>query len=173
MVYGIKYHILKYYVNGRERTARAYEDKGETMKGKKDFKFFEESLKEGVKFAQGKPAKVKVETLRVRLTGAVIKEARHVLKVSQPQFARLMGVSPETVKKWEQGKNPVPAAVGYWAEGLMVHPTTTKNLLYEMAGKYSASETIEKNFGILKDAKGSMTKALLAARKLEREREDR
>lgn len=99
---------------------------------------FKSSLREGLKFAKGKMAKVKVESLRVRLTGAVVKEARRVLKVSQPQFARLMAVSPETVKKWEQGKNPIPAAVGYWAEGLKTHPTTTKNLLFEMAGKYSA-----------------------------------
>lgn len=104
---------------------------------KKGFELFEESLKEGVKYAQGKHAKVKVESLRIRLTGAVIKDARHILKVSQPQFARLMAVSPETVKKWEQGKNPIPAAVGYWAEGLKTYPTTTKNLLFEMAGKYS------------------------------------
>ncbi len=102
-----------------------------------DPKHFGESLQEGLKFAQGKPAKVKVEDLRIRLTGAVIKDARQVLKVSQPQFARLMAVSPETVKKWEQGKNPIPAAVGYWAEGLKTHPAITKNLLFEMAGKYS------------------------------------
>jgi DNA-binding transcriptional regulator YiaG len=108
------------------------------VKNKKGFEFFKESLNEAVKFAKGKPAKVKVETLRIRLTGKDIKDARHILKVSQPQFARLMAVSPETVKKWEQGKNPIPAAVGYWAEGLKTHPTTTKNLLYEMAGKYSA-----------------------------------
>jgi len=107
-------------------------------KNKRGFEFFEESLREGQKFAQGKPAKVKVESLKVRLTGALIKDARQVLKVSQPQFARLMAVSPETVKKWEQGKNPIPAAVGYWAEGLITHPAATKNLLFEMAGKYSA-----------------------------------
>ncbi len=109
-------------------------------KNKKGFEFFEESLREGVKYAQGGQSKAKVETLRVRMTGLDIKEARKVLKVSQPQFARLMAVSPETVKKWEQDKNPIPAAVGYWAEGLKTHPTTTKNLLYEMAGKYSAGK---------------------------------
>lgn len=107
-------------------------------KSKKGFELFEESFREGVRYAQGKKAKVKVESLRVQLTGADIKAARQILKVSQPQFARLMAVSSETVKKWEQGKNPIPAAVGYWAEGLKTHPTVTKNLLFEMAGKYSA-----------------------------------
>ncbi len=110
------------------------------MKSKKktsELEEFKASFHEGLKYARGEKAKVKVESLRVRLTGADIKEARQILKVSQPQFANLMAVSPETVKKWEQGKNPIPAAVGYWAEGLKTHPNTTKNLLYEMAGKYS------------------------------------
>ena len=128
-------------------------------KNKKVSKLFKESLREGLKYAQGKPAKVKVETLYVRttgrrfpygigtaksrhspggfVTGADIKEARSILKVSQPQFAKIMAVSPETVKKWEQGKNPIPASVGYWAVGLITHPDTTKKLLYEMAGRYS------------------------------------
>lgn len=102
---------------------------------KKDLKDFEASLREGVKFARGEKANVKVEELLIRTTGSDIKEARHILKVSQPQFAKLMAVSPETVKKWEQGKNPIPAAVGYWAEGLKTHPSQTKRLLFEMAGK--------------------------------------
>jgi DNA-binding transcriptional regulator YiaG len=107
------------------------------MKKVKKMKFFRENLREAIKYAQGKPAKVKVETLYIRTTGKDIKEARSILKVSQPQFAKIMAVSPETVKKWEQGKNPIPASVGYWAEGLITHPDTTKKLLYEMAGKYS------------------------------------
>lgn len=106
-------------------------------KGTKNFALFDESLREAVKFAQGKPANVRVEELLVRTTGSDIKEARHILKVSQPQFARLMAVSPETVKKWEQGKNPIPAAVGYWAEGLKTRPETTKRLLLEMVGHFS------------------------------------
>jgi DNA-binding transcriptional regulator YiaG len=98
---------------------------------------FEASLSEGLKYAQGKKAKVKVENLLIRTTGQDIKDARTILKVSQPQFARIMAVSSETVKKWEQGKNPIPAAVGYWAEGLKTHPSQTKKLLYEMAGKHT------------------------------------
>jgi DNA-binding transcriptional regulator YiaG len=104
----------------------------------KALKAFEASLWEGLKYARGKKAKVRVEKLFIRMTGQDIKDARHILKVSQPQFARIMSVSPETVKKWEQGKNPIPAAVGYWAEGLKTHPDTTKRLLFEVAGKYSA-----------------------------------
>jgi hypothetical protein len=36
----------------------------------KDFKFFKESLREGLKYAQGKPAKVKVETLYIKTATA-------------------------------------------------------------------------------------------------------
>lgn len=95
---------------------------------------FTGSLAEAVKYARGRKARVRVETIRIRTTGEDIKVARNILHVSQPQFARLMLVSPETVKKWEQGRNPIPAAVGYWAEGLKTHPGTTKKLLFEMAG---------------------------------------
>ena len=106
-------------------------------KNHRDLNEFKSSLREGLKFARGEKAKVKVEELLVRTTGADIKEARLILNISQPQFARLMSVSPETVKKWEQGKNPIPAAVGYWAEGLKIHPAQTKRLLFELAGYFS------------------------------------
>jgi DNA-binding transcriptional regulator YiaG len=103
-------------------------------KNKKEFELFKESLGEAVKVAHGKPANVKVETLMVKIGAEDIKEARRILKVSQPQFAGLMMVSPETVKKWEQGKNPIPASVGYWAAGLKTRPNVTKKLLLELAG---------------------------------------
>jgi DNA-binding transcriptional regulator YiaG len=96
---------------------------------------FKAGLSEAVAYAQGRKARVKVETLHVRTTGEDIKEARQILNVSQPQFARLMVVSSETVKKWEQNKNPIPASVGYWVVGLKIHPETTKELLLEMAGR--------------------------------------
>ncbi len=41
-----------------------------------------------------------------------IRRIRSHLKVSQPVFARLLNVSPETIKAWEQGKRvPDGAAV--------------------------------------------------------------
>src|ERR1700758_807503 len=103
-----------------------------------DLAAFKSSLAEGVKYAQGRKANVKVETLYVRTTGQDVKEARAILKVSQPQFAQLMVVSAETVKKWEQNKNPIPAAVAYWVAGLKIRPTITKRLLFEMAAGFTA-----------------------------------
>ena len=102
-----------------------------TEKKNKEFEAFKASLHEGLKYAQGKKANVKVEAIRIRPLGEDIKEARQILNFSQTQFAHLMAVSLETVKKWEQGKNPIPAAVGYWAESLKTHPVPTKRLLLE------------------------------------------
>ena len=96
---------------------------------------FKASLDEAVKHARGRKARVKVEILNVRTTGEDVRRARQILNVSQPQFARLMVVSSETVKKWEQNKNPVPASVGYWVVGLKVRPGITKKLLFELAGR--------------------------------------
>jgi DNA-binding transcriptional regulator YiaG len=96
---------------------------------------FKASLDEAVKHARGRKARVKVEILNVRTTGEDVRQARQILNVSQPQFARLMVVSSETVKKWEQNKNPVPASVGYWVVGLKVRPGITKKLLFELAGR--------------------------------------
>jgi len=36
----------------------------------------------------------------------LVKSTRKVLGVSQPLFARFLGVSPKTVRSWEQGVNP-------------------------------------------------------------------
>lgn len=44
--------------------------------------------------------------------GKAIKRIRSQLKLSQPVFAKLLNVSPETIKAWEQGKRiPDGAAV--------------------------------------------------------------
>jgi len=98
-----------------------------------DLENFKKSLAEGVKYARGQKAHVRVETLHIRAMGSDVKDARQFLGLSQPQFARLMVVSSETVKKWEQNKNPIPAAIGYWLAGLKIRPKITKPLLLEMA----------------------------------------
>jgi DNA-binding transcriptional regulator YiaG len=98
-----------------------------------DLKTFKASLGEMVKFAQGKKAKVKVETLVINTNGHDVKEARKALHVSQTEFARLLQVSPESVKKWEQNVNPIPGAVSQWVHAALRHPKTVGNLLTEMA----------------------------------------
>jgi len=96
-------------------------------------KAFKASLAEGLKFAQGKKAKVKVETLMIRTGPQDIKDARKALHATQPQFARLLQVSPESVKKWEQGVNPIPGAVSRWIQAALLHPKTVGNILSEIS----------------------------------------
>lgn len=98
-----------------------------------NLKTFKASLGEMVKFAQGKKAKVKVETLVINTKGRNVKEARRALHVSQSQFARLLQVSTESVKKWEQDVNPIPGAVSQWVHATLRHPKIVANLLTEMA----------------------------------------
>ena len=104
-----------------------------TVNPASNIKAFKASLAEMVKFAQGKKAKVKVETLVINTKGHDVKEARKALHVSQTQFARLLQVSPESVKKWEQDVNPIPGAVSQWVRAALRHPKTVGNLLTEMA----------------------------------------
>ena len=106
--------------------------KGKTGDAERDFS--RGSLEEGYKFAQGKKAKVAVETLWVRTSSKDVKEARVALQVSQPQFAWLLQVSPEAVKKWEQGVNPVPGAVSQWVQVAIRHPKQVKAMLMEITG---------------------------------------
>lgn len=101
-------------------------------KASKDIGAFSDSLAEGLKFAQGKKANVKVEKIRIKTGAQDIKEARKILRVTQPQFARLFDYSPEAVKKWEQGVNPVPGGVSLWVQALRRDPGVTKQLLHKL-----------------------------------------
>lgn len=48
---------------------------------------------------------------------ALVKETRNVLGISQTLFARFLGVSPKTVRAWEQGANtPQPMACRFMDE---------------------------------------------------------
>ena len=51
-----------------------------------------------------------------------VKSIRSQLEVSQPVFAQLLNVSPETVRAWEQGKNPPSGPAARLLEVASVHP---------------------------------------------------
>ena len=58
---------------------------------------------------QGLIRMARVERKPVSEHAAQAKEARESLKLSQPEFAAFLGVSPQLVKAWEQGRrNPAP-----------------------------------------------------------------
>jgi putative transcriptional regulator len=98
-----------------------------------DLLAFKASLAEAVKYARGQKANVKVETIYIRTQPAEVKEARKVLKVTQPQFAKLLDVSPETVRKWEQGVNPIPGPASRWIAAALKRPKMVKSQLMELS----------------------------------------
>lgn len=51
-----------------------------------------------------------------------VKDLRYRLELSQPIFAQLMNVSPETVRAWEQGKNPPSGPAARLLELASEHP---------------------------------------------------
>jgi putative transcriptional regulator len=51
-----------------------------------------------------------------------VKNIRYRLEVSQPVFAQLLNVSPETVRAWEQGKNPPSGPAARLLELADSHP---------------------------------------------------
>jgi putative transcriptional regulator len=66
----------------------------------RDFERLLKSIKQGGEILRGerKPSRVfHVEPLN-------IKDIRKKLKVSQPEFARMIGVSAATLRNWEQGR---------------------------------------------------------------------
>ncbi len=77
-----------------------------TQDNYKDFLF--EAVEESVKHAKGKIS-LKEEILSLpeeppSFSKNTIKKIRENLHVSQPIFARLLGVSSATVRSWEQGE---------------------------------------------------------------------
>jgi putative transcriptional regulator len=95
-------------------------------------KEFEASLEEAGKFARGEKAKVKVSVIHLRPQARDVKEARKALKVTQPQFARLLDISTETVRKWEQGINPITGTASRWIAAALKRPKLVKSLLMEL-----------------------------------------
>lgn len=67
---------------------------------KKHFNELLESVREGADILQGriKPSR------KISLNDLNVKKIRKRLKLSQSQFARLMGISVGTLKNWEQGR---------------------------------------------------------------------
>ena len=58
----------------------------------------------------------------VHLTTRQIKEIRETLNVSQPVFAKLLNVSPSSIRQWEQGKRQPTGATRVLLELLKNSP---------------------------------------------------
>lgn len=67
---------------------------------KNHFNEFLESVKQGADILKGR----KKASRSFSLTDPDVKAIRKKLKLSQSQFAKLLGISPATLKNWEQGR---------------------------------------------------------------------
>jgi putative transcriptional regulator len=61
----------------------------------------------------------------------MVREVRESLQMSQAVFAQFLGVSPSTVRAWEQGQNPVPAIAGRFLDELIRNPEYWRGRLQE------------------------------------------
>ena len=64
----------------------------------------ERSLRQGIEFARGeRELRITIVPSGRSYTGEEVAAIRAKRKLSQPQFARLLAVSPRTLQSWEQG----------------------------------------------------------------------
>jgi putative transcriptional regulator len=81
-----------------------------------------ESLAKSLESGEDLPRRFTCRTLRLEIqTGkyspAMVKRTRAALCLSQSLFARFLGISPSTVRAWEQGtKSPQPIACRFMDE---------------------------------------------------------
>lgn len=90
---------------------------------------FTDALKKGEVAKRFTCRQIKLDLKPTPYSPELVKTTRKLLKVSQTLFARFLGISPNTVRSWEQGINtPSPMACrfmdeirrspGYWTERL-------------------------------------------------------
>jgi len=78
---------------------------------------FTEALEKGEVRKRLNCRQVKLNLKRTAYSPSLVKKTRETLGISQPLFARFLGVSPQTVKSWEQGVNePFPMACRFMDE---------------------------------------------------------
>lgn len=90
---------------------------------------FTDALKKGEVFKHFTCRQIQLDLQPTLYSAELVKKTRELLKVSQALFARFLGVSPKTVRSWEQGIN-TPSAMAcrfmdeirrspdYWMERL-------------------------------------------------------
>ena len=78
---------------------------------------FTQALEKGEVLARFTCRHVQLQLEPATYTPKLVKETRNILRVSQLLFARFLGVSPKTVRAWEQGVNtPHPMACRFMDE---------------------------------------------------------
>lgn len=90
---------------------------------------FTDALKKGEVSKRFTCRQLKLDLNTTCYSPELVKTTRRLLKVSQTLFARFLGVSPKTVRSWEQGINTpssmacrfmdeIRRSPGYWMERL-------------------------------------------------------
>ena len=78
---------------------------------------FTEALKKGEVSKRFTCRQIKLDLKPTLYSPELVKTTRKLLKVSQSLFARFLGISPKTVRSWEQGINtPSPIACRFMDE---------------------------------------------------------
>jgi putative transcriptional regulator len=78
---------------------------------------FTDALKKGDVAQRFTCRQIKLDLKPASYSPELVKTTRKLLKVSQTLFARFLGVSPKTVRSWEQGINtPSPMASRFMDE---------------------------------------------------------
>lgn len=76
----------------------------------------------------GKIGRVSVVTRDGRVVDSPVAQARVVSKLSQAQFAALMGVSVRTLQEWEQGRREPSGAAKTLLRVVQSHPEVLREL---------------------------------------------
>lgn len=76
----------------------------------------------------GKVGRVSVVTRDGRVVESPVAKARVVSKLSQTQFAALMGVSVRTLQEWEQGRREPSGAAKTLLRVVQSHPDVLREL---------------------------------------------
>jgi putative transcriptional regulator len=88
-----------------------------------DIEKFQKDLLDSVKqMKRGQAAR----TTKVKLTAAA--EARAIVRMSQQEFAELLGVSPRTLQDWEQGRREPTGAARTLLQVAVKHPKVLREM---------------------------------------------
>jgi putative transcriptional regulator len=78
---------------------------------------FTDALEKGEVTKRFTCRQIKLNLVPTRYNPELVKHTRKILGVSQALFARFLGISPKTVRAWEQGaNNPHPMACRFMDE---------------------------------------------------------
>ncbi|OGH04094.1 MAG: hypothetical protein A2600_14105 [Candidatus Lambdaproteobacteria bacterium RIFOXYD1_FULL_56_27] len=91
-----------------------------------------ESIKEAKQIAKGKLAPAKVDFTGKQLP---ITEIRQRFKLSQAKFAKLLGVSVDSLQNWEQGRRNPTGSAKMLLRVAALHPMAILDSARELEGK--------------------------------------